>query len=326
MLIIVEGPDGVGKSTLVRELVTEIERRQPGDVIRTERRGPPTHHALVEYEAPLWHYRPGTNHHIICDRWHVGESVYPRVLRRRTTLDSAVYRHLDLFLQSRGALIVSVNASPETVFRRQRLREDEGTASPLDRRLVPHHALVSAYYEQTLRRDTTGVAVTHVDTSDDRSVNVNKIILIAAMLERRTVSLSDLVTYVGPPRPEVLIFGEIRGVSGSHATGLAPAFVPYPPTSGHFLLRHLNVTTPRVGLANACDVDAPIALYERLGRPSVVTLGKLASRRLHRLGVTHGAAPHPQWVRRFHHREGLRYADVICRVAQTGEDLSSWRP
>src|ERR687897_2440373 len=85
LLVILEGPDGAGKSTLSRELAASLRAAYPADSISEFHKGPPHHHPLVEYEQPLFHYRPGTGRHIICDRWHVGEAVYPEVLGRATS-------------------------------------------------------------------------------------------------------------------------------------------------------------------------------------------------------------------------------------------------
>jgi hypothetical protein len=103
--------------------------------------------------------------------------------------------------------------------------------------------------------------------------------------------------------------------------------MPYPGTSGHYLLSLLDPNgSCRVGLANACDVDDPIALWKTLDEPRVVALGRMASMKLTWAGVPHGTVPHPQYVRRFHHATGHLYAVLIRDVARSGEDAASWRP
>lgn len=338
MLIIIEGPDLAGKSTLAASLALELAERHPGDRVRVLHRGPPTRHPLDEYERPLWDYRPGTGEHIICDRWHVGEMVYPELLDRPTSMDVAVWRHIDLFLQSRGALVVTVRVDSGEAWSRlaaRTLRREP--VSPLDQLLVQSHDYVVRRFGELLRHPVSGVP--HVTYDGGRWGDETAVIRAATAAESGAVPLNSYVTYVGPPDPTVLLLGDVRGVDGRLAFGPGPAFVPYPATSGHYLLSHLPTLafgdgeqedgdTWSVGLANACDSDHIPGLVKTLCEPRVVALGRKAARRLHLLGLADdaGAVPHPQFVRRFHHHDGHRYAAAIRHAAISGEDMSSWRP
>jgi hypothetical protein len=132
----------------------------------------------------------------------------------------------------------------------------------------------------------------------------------------------------------VLIVGELRNCDGvdcdhsvhHHTTGTA--FMPYPATSGSYLLGALLTTPllPRATLANACDVDDPVALHYALGNPDVIALGRAAHLRLADAGISHATVPHPQFVRRFHHRESERYGKLIESLVGTRENQLSWRP
>lgn len=324
MLIIVEGPDGAGKSTLVRRLAVELTLQSSPSAVRVLHRGPPTAHPLVEYGEPLYAYRPGTDEHVICDRWHLGEFVYPSLLERPTHYDVAVHRHVDLFLRSRGALLVYLEPTFEETTRRivnrHTLRSEE-TIDPIELKTLSHWPALVERYHTALSLST----LNHYSTN--REPLIEQIIKRATLAEDAAVPLVKFTTYVGPPRPDVLFFGETRGVDGQLAVGPAPAFVPYPRTSGHYLLSHLDTAATRtVGLANACDVDDPVALWKTLGEPQLVALGQSAHCCLRSLDLKHGVAPHPQYVRRFHHHSGHRYAQCLYRAATTGEDLSKWRP
>src|SRR5215212_9925147 len=107
MLIILEGPDCSGKTTLADQLQVEIERTTKEEVLRLSS-GPPTGHPLDEYVVPLLGYRPATGTHIICDRLHWGETVYPMILKRPSGLDGAIFAYIEAFLMSRGAYVVSL--------------------------------------------------------------------------------------------------------------------------------------------------------------------------------------------------------------------------
>lgn len=98
MLIILEGPDGAGKSTLAQELAAHLGRTT-SDKVEVWHRGAPTHHPLEEYLLPLLSYRPGTGHHLILDRWHWGEAVYPKILNRPTQLGDAAWWSIEAYLR-----------------------------------------------------------------------------------------------------------------------------------------------------------------------------------------------------------------------------------
>jgi hypothetical protein len=319
LLIIVEGPDGSGKTTFVERL------REYGHSIfgtpRVLHARPPKDHPLIEYETPLLNYRPGIGEHIICDRWHWGESIYPQVLGRSTQYDLAVRRHVELFLLKKGAVVAYVKTPWELAAARVVGRGDD----------IIHPSQV---YQLTI--EYGGVArrtlLPTVTVPGDRSVTVvtlETVLTAAREAEKQAWPLDSFTTYVGPLVPKVLLLGDVRHEfrrdapkSTSPVDTRSPAFGPFPATSGHYLLTHLR-TVRNVGVANACDVDDWRCLYARLGRPRVAALGQHAHRRI---GSTpHGVVPHPQFVRRFHHHYGSEYAAVIERAIE-GEDLSKWRP
>ncbi len=321
MLIIVEGPDGVGKSTLVERLASRLRLRLPTDTVEVLHRGVPTSHALDEYETPLLSYRPGAGRHVICDRWHLGELVYPVIHRRGSTLDDATLWHITAFLRSRGALVVSVDRGDDYVLDTYSERGDPGwQVSELDN----VRELFTRAYERS------GLPVVGY-----RSQSVARGGLITDIIQRayvagdvNTSALAPFITYVGPRRPRLLLLGDERNNHVSGDVGdLEPSFVPRPSTSGHYLLRALS-TLPlqrdTTGVANACDEDDVEKLWEVLYRPRVVTLGRNASRRLDSLKIPHGAAAHPQFVRRFYHSKLSLYATSVADAAYTGEDRSTW--
>ena len=120
MLIILEGPDGAGKSTVAGELVKLL-----GSETEILHRGPPTSHLLDEYETPLLSYTPGSGRHIVCDRWHVGEWVYPEVVGRVSQADGALWAHIELFLRAKGAIVVFMDATVLTLKERLASRGED---------------------------------------------------------------------------------------------------------------------------------------------------------------------------------------------------------
>lgn len=319
MLIIVEGPDGAGKTTFVERLRDRIEHRHcaPGTVDTLHARLPKSH-PLDEYERPLLGYRQWFGRHIICDRWHWGESVYPHVLRRPTQYDLPVRRHVELFLRSCGAVVAYLTTPWEMASARVAVRGDD-YVHPSQLRWLKYE------YDNVARRTLLPVCKV---PSNFHADDLDAVIDTARHYERHTQRLRAFTTYVGSADPEVLLLGDVRHEfrrgrrPGPGFNEHWPAFGPLPATSGYYLLKHLR-TVRKLGLANACDVDDWHELWQALNKPPIVTLGVEATRRVDRIDF--GSAPHPQYMRRFHHIHGAEYARVIER-AKEGERLLQWRP
>jgi thymidylate kinase len=296
MLIIIEGPDCAGKTTLADRLQAEIERSTKEEVLRLSS-GPPTGHPLDEYVVPLLGYRPATGAHIICDRLHWGEYVYPAVLNRPSSLDDAIFSYIEMFLLSRGAYVVSTNQPTSVLEKRMRERGDD--------LIRPEQlAAISAGY---LAVEGKSMLPTTFRRGDVTQQGIEAIIGRASVLETVLRPLNKYTTYVGPRKPKRLLLGDVRGPAfqtDNPIDKLRPAFMPYRSMSGAYLwkamTRYPEPTVSTVGVANACDVDDPLHLWMTLGQPQVVTLGQNARRCWKGLA---DEAPHPQWVRRFHHNQ-----------------------
>lgn len=121
MLIIVEGADCTGKSTLISALKDAID--QPVTLLG---KGPPTsRNAVVEYLWPLAGYAPGSGEHIICDRWHLGEMIYPEIFHRNSIMTSAQFDFIHGTLMHLGALVVYLEPPLSTVHARFNARGDK---------------------------------------------------------------------------------------------------------------------------------------------------------------------------------------------------------
>lgn len=116
MFIIVEGPDGAGKSTLVQELVVELWRRGRGTVLVNPKRSP-NQPPLVEYKARLDFYRPRTGLDLILDRCWYSDDVYGPIWRGKG-LDPRDRRELEEWAARKGAVVALLDVSNETLLER----------------------------------------------------------------------------------------------------------------------------------------------------------------------------------------------------------------
>lgn len=300
MLIILEGVDGAGKTTLATKLRLQIEETYPGESIEVLHSQAPTAHPLTEYETPLHDYRPGTGRHVICDRWHLSELVYPEVFGRITEINPAITWHTEMFLKSRGALLVYVDP-PSWQLREQFLARGDTMIK------VEQLPELTARYAQVVEKSILARCV---------ATNWSEMIVKQArMIDHNYQDLNQFVTYVGARRPKLLLLGDTSNDNDQSVS--SPALQPYPATSGHYLLMALfnGGYDPQLplGLANACSVDDVNQLWDTLECPTTVTLGNHAALEFPS-AIRH--VEHPQWVRRFHYRDALRYARQIV----AGED------
>lgn len=324
-LIIIEGSNGAGKSAFAERIALELKSRFAEDPVERYHRGPPSVHPVLEYSEPLWDYVPDANRHIICERWHVGEQVYPELLHRDTQLTPGVLLWLEMFLRARGALLVHVTG------RKQQIRDQ------FTNRDREHWQVVSSQVPEIVDRFTAAVMdstlrkieVTNVFDPDAAVFVVDEAIIAA----KQVAHLSPFQTYIGPEFPGAILLGERRGQQHELAEG--PAFGPLPGTSGQYLMEALAEqpgSVPPFGIANTCDVDDVFALWHATQWPTLIPLGDRARRRLRELGLPQrGRWPHPQFVRRFMHTNRSNYGAALAaslfRPTQYGWDRSfGWRP
>lgn len=316
MLIILEGPDGAGKSTLAQRLVTQLAVKYPDDTVELLHRGPPTSHPLDEYVVPLLDYRPGAGRHIVCDRWHWGELVYPRVLGRPTKMDRAVFDYVETFLHGRGAATFHIIADLGVLTKRIVARGDD---------LVRIDQLKHIAYE------FNRVATETFTYRSLERLTPDHIIWSASRAESEANDDHNDVTTIGGRPTQVLVYGDVRACPGftcHHSVrhhGVGTAFMPYPGTSGHYLFRALGLR-PYWSFTNACDVDDPAATWWQLGCPHAIALGVNAHKKLTEVDVPHAVVPHPQYVRRFHHAAAADYGRLIRAVVSSDRNELKWRP
>lgn len=306
MFIVLEGPDGVGKTTVANKLHDLLAH---GDVRRLHK-GVPTDHPLIEYERDIEWYVPGAGVHVICDRWHVGEAVYGPIIRG-SGMTEEEWLHIELFLAARGALLVYVDASDATLTDRY----DEDQYPNLEQLLT-----IAGRYRKFFHRITPCARMKLFVDRDVGTEYIEHIIECAVSLEVAAIPLRQYPSYVGPPDAKLLLLGDKKGPMQDEREHQA-CFVPYAGTSGRYLLSAcpwLRLGYAGVANANEENVDA---LRDDLANPVLVTLGREADQSLKEKYIPHGSVPHPQYVRRFHHKRLHEYGYTILQAAAYQEDM-----
>lgn len=139
------------------------------------------------------------------------------------------------------------------------------------------------------------------------------------------VGLGHFRSLVGSLSPGILLLGDRHNPNNN--PWYEAAFGPWA-GSGLWLLESLLTlgcaTRSTMALANAMEENVG-SLVKELNPDSVVALGRSAQARCRKAGIEPGVVPHPQYARRFLNRQREGYAQLIERVAESGEDMGSWR-
>lgn len=110
MLILLEGCDGAGKSTLADRLILSAERiGMPHKLLH---RGVPERDPFLEYTEDLVDYQPHAKpvELWVLDRWHLGELVYGPIYRGKSLLGGRGRKMIEQLLLEKGASRVLMDA------------------------------------------------------------------------------------------------------------------------------------------------------------------------------------------------------------------------
>jgi hypothetical protein len=293
MIIVLEGPDGAGKTTLAQRLVTEYVAARWS--VRLLRKGPIKQDVFTEYLRPLDDLIGKPSNTVwILDRWHVGELIYGPLLRGRSQLTLRQAAYIEMVMQSFGCAFLHVSQPTSVLQERWDLRPDG---------LIKREWLV----EVNAKYDTYVWTHHHWNSlSDSVEFGDHTLFQHPSPLPGR---------YIGPTKPRVLLLGDKRNI-GTYTW----PFVPARATSGYWLMGALlaaDVDYMNVGLINASELspDDLSTLWNTLEGPPVVTLGRYAQRAWRDTGerpANH--LDHPQYMRRFHYQKFEDYGRTIKEV------------
>jgi thymidylate kinase len=306
MIVVLEGPDGAGKSTAAEML--RVAAEEQGYSTSCLHRGPPKFHPLVEYEVGLGYIEQDYDV-IICDRWHWGELVYGPIYRGESKLGTAGFRHVEMFLAARRALTVLMLPPLELLQSRVSERGDDYINHE-------HLPLLRQRYVDLVQDHHTDLQFVHYKFTE---VDARAIIDQYRLRPRGMPVMHP--SYIGhpPSHAKYLLVGDARA---ERHRGHRTAFTPYADSSGSFLLDALpSDLVSDIAIINA-NPDIDVAVDFAWDR--IVALGGVASAELDARGVEHVHVRHPQFARRFHHRRQFEYGQTIADAITTGKDGSKW--
>jgi thymidylate kinase len=314
MLIAFEGVDLAGKSTAAGVLRAWLESHR--DMVLPLHFSQPQQHPLAEYELTIDDAQKPPFDHVITDRLHWGECVYPQLYRNDPGLSPESWWHLEQFFRSRGGITIHVTASLEELLTRYDSRgedylqgEDVGRARKM-----------------FLDIAANAPSLTHtIDTTLPKERQVTPTAVIAAARRRQALTedaLSITRSYVGPHAPDVLLIGDAPNVNDPTYPQHLAAFPPYANSSGSYLIRAVlgmrRYNPWNVGIVNAferdgspVDLRALISAFSMYHVPRIVALGKKAQVATKKTGVFASAIAHPQYWRRFHHDAIADYTRLL---------------
>lgn len=331
-LVVLEGPDGGGKSTIARELESAWLAMRPHHRAMVIHTGPPDPYdkcAYEEYELGLDVKRDEvlSDHTlVILDRHHIGDTIYARYRPdKKPRLTPEGMDHVEMVLSSLGAL--KVMCLPPLHIVRDRVWADGDD-------YIDHDDIIRIHGEYLAHRQKYPY---HVSTGEGwlspewtlKPVSAARgLILRTRALDKvglaRDFSAVSAGTWTGSLRPSVIIAGDELGPADSRFTR---PFTPFSPvTCGEWLLRSVRdaelATTCGIINTGHPGVDL-LALAALAPDARWVALGGTAAKRLDSHGIKFGLVPHPQWSRRFRHGYPEMYTSLLRTAAIPEKERSA---
>lgn len=324
MFIAIEGTDASGKTSLCEEVVRQLRERGP---VETPHKGRPAEEtrrwALHEYAIDI-ERENFAKKNVVADRWHWGEVTYAPLKRPHTCIEDDYgllgipgWRWVEMFMASRGMAQFWLYQPLNVIQSRLRGRGDD-FVSEEDLEVIIKLYKKAAFSVHTLESTLSPKP----DSFDDIPKLARYVISVAENAAKRVSHIASFPEYIGSPKPNALLVGDDR----NHKDVTILPFMPVNKNSGDYLMSALPETLWReIGIINSDDVfgDRCLDLWEALGEPIVIALGRKAAARLTMFGVPDDdviVVPHPQYVRRFHHHDRVEYGNAIERFVHIGAD------
>jgi len=301
-LIIFEGPDCGGKTTVMREFrqtmadVTEVHH---GPYPRLTSAQLPRFY--VDSMMPLLHQYE----HMLMDRCWLSERIYGRVFRNGTDRIGLAARHLERIAMRHGAVVVLCLPPWEKVKEQWLKRKKaDSDAEYLDR--IDQLETVYAMYE--LLEFSTDLPVIRYDYT----VHSNQTVMLRNLVDKAAMPLHVPHGSAGNADAKVILVGDKPSDHADTDTLMQWPFCSFSRQGSSMWLAE-QLAASGISEADLFWLNADTGVWqikEMYARP-VIALGNNASDKLTQMGIAHLKAHHPQAHKRFNSSEPYELIAMI---------------
>jgi hypothetical protein len=303
MRLILEGIDGVGKSTIL-EKIEKTHRVKSIHLVKPPKGVTP--HKWSDY------FRESYDSADLLSRSHISERVYGNLSRNRSLIDDWQNWLLNLQLEVRGFHIAYIVRDLALV--EEQIKARGTAASDYDLWVVDHYFQMGQAYEKFLPR--------HLTTWIHNVGQLDQAVSAAAVVGNNPLFTSPHeLRGIGSLTPKVIIVGDeftIRRRAFAHAKPFDFGEASKLLFEALNQLRHIYITNslyPDLG-----DIRSQFQLGDELRRfagAKIIALGVEAAKRLKRAGFEpNQIIPHPQYWRRFKYADRGSYVNDLRQVAE----------
>lgn len=297
MLVVVDGPDKSGKTTLVKE----IAERFGYDFVHF---GVPGPDPAREYADFLLNLKKPT----ICDRFLYGEFVYGPLLRGKSLIKPLQRTVLERLMRLRGAIVLHA-ATPLPVIMRRIDQLGDDMITP-EQNIKAYYAFNKVMSEVNVRPfgEYNAENIKSVDRIIESMIGVIDIM-------RYTAKVADTIcTGIGTILGSKIVFvGEelnykVTWIKKPFDNGVSSEFL-------NDCIKAAKIPEHRVYVVNSTTLRDNEALFlMSTGCTKFVALGAKASKLLDYYKIEHEVLDHPQYIKRFKLKEKDNYINSLSKL------------
>lgn len=294
MLVIIEGADKTGKTTLAKKIVEKFGYSYAHFAAPGPDPGREYADFLINLDKPT-----------VCDRFYIGEQVYGPLLRGKSVISNLQKATIERLCRYRGAILIWANTPIEVAQERLAkskeedvtLKENE-SAWYMFRDIIKEIPITPMCAYDSSRTGALEKILSELDPvintmrqmsglaryycSGIGTIFGNKMVVVGE-------SINERVTWVGKPFD--------RGVSSEFL---------------YSCMREANIPESRLYVCNADKLTTEEAMFIRQGDTEPwLALGEKAHQRLTDMMISHVWIPHPQYWKRFHNSERVAYVVML---------------
>jgi len=299
-IIVLEGPDGSGKTTLAQEFV----KRYGFEYVHLG--VPSTSEDLFETYVTVLINARDSKKNVVIDRLHMGEATYGKIYRGQDRLGTQGVKLLTRILNGYGASVVACLPPYEVCLANWKSRH--ATEYVADE--VPFEAIYSEYRKLS---DMLDFGVTGKYDYTKMPLDMAVDVLMSSFCDRKALPPG----VIGSTSPAFLFIGE-----RANSTLIDLPFMALNASSSYLngCIEEAGYLEREFAMMNAVRIDGkswrPSEVWETLGQPIPVFLGQ-ESRRHFNTGENSTAGvlmPHPAYWKRFRSSEKNTYVDMLRKI------------